>query len=256
MNYLLVLLIFPSVTFATQMKPHSSPDSVNYITLSQEFLYAVRTAENSDSFLDTLKHANLDALSKQLKGDQYKLAFWLNIYNAFIQISLKNNPEQYKTRGVFFSKKNIQIGPEKLSLDEIEHGILRRSKVKWSLGYLNRLFPSSFEKKFRTEKLDYRIHFALNCGAKSCPPIAFYEPKEINTQLDLATRAYLQSESVYNEEQNVVSIPILFKWFRADFGGKNSIIQILKKNKIVPENETPGIRYNKYDWTLYLDNYK
>ena len=35
--------------------------------------------------------------------------------------------------------------------------------------------------------IDFRIHFALNCGAKSCPPIAFYSYDKINDQLDLAT---------------------------------------------------------------------
>ncbi len=56
------------------------------------------------------------------------------------------------------------------SLDEIEHGILWRSKCKLSLGYFNKIFKSRFEKAFRVDKLDYRIHFALNCGAPEMNP--------------------------------------------------------------------------------------
>ena len=251
----ILLFIFGLVIYANKKTDLQPKYSINYVSLSQDFLYAVRTGDSTTAFLDTLHHADLDSLNKQLFDDQHKLAFWLNLYNAFIQISLKSNPEQYKTRSAFFSKENIQIGTENISLDDIEHGILRRSKLKWSLGYLNKLFPSSFEKKFRVEKLDYRIHFALNCGAKSCPPIAFYEPDKINSQLNLATKAYLKSESVYKQD-NSVHIPVLFKWFKADFGGNKTVLQILKVNKIVPENANPNIKYNKYDWTLYLDNYK
>ena len=80
-----------------------------------------------------------------------------------------------------------------MSLDDIEHGILRRSKIKWSEGYFNKLFPSKFEKENRVNKVDYRIHFALNCGARSCPPIAFYDPEKLDKQLDVATMIYLKS---------------------------------------------------------------
>jgi hypothetical protein len=105
-------------------------------------------------------------------------------------------------------------------LDDIEHGILRRSKVKWSFGYFNKLFPSAFEKKHRVDTLDYRIHFSLNCGAISCPPIAFYKPEQLDKQLEVATKVYLSGEAAYNEADNTVALPALMGWFRGDFGGK------------------------------------
>jgi hypothetical protein len=76
----------------------------------------------------------------------------------------------------FFTVKQINVANKQLSLDEIEHGILRRSKIKWSLGYLNKLFPSAFEKHQRADKADYRIHFALNCGAKAVRRLLFTSP--------------------------------------------------------------------------------
>ena len=99
----------------------------NFIQLSQEFLYAARTGDSTVLYMDTLKLANPDELASQLNSDDKRLAFWLNIYNGFTQVILKKNPEQYKTRSSFFSSKQIFIAGEQLSLDDIEHGILRRS---------------------------------------------------------------------------------------------------------------------------------
>merc|ERR1712020_23232 len=42
--------------------------------------------------------------------------------------------------------------------------------------------------------VDPRIHFALNCGAKSCPPIKTFTGDEVEEQLEVATQAYLESE--------------------------------------------------------------
>ena len=143
-----------------------------------------------------------------------------------------------------------------MSLDDIEHGILRRSKIKWSEGYLNKLFPSRFEKQNRLNKLDYRMHFALNCGAKSCPPIAFYKPEQIDKQLDMATKTYLKGDAEYDSLKNIVSLPALMGWFRHDFGGKKKMLVLLKSIGIVPGNAYPSVEFKKYDWNLFLSNYR
>lgn len=228
----------------------------NPIKLSQDFLYAAKTGDNTSKFVDSLKLLNEDKLASSLNSDAKKMAFWLNIYNGFTQVILSKNPDQYKTRSSFFSSRQINIAGTKLSLDMIEHGILRHSKVKWSGGYLGKLFPPAFEKKFRVDSLNYRIHFALNCGAKSCPPIAFYEPETIDKQLKLAIKTYLKGECDYNKAKNVVKVPALMNWFRDDFGGKKGILAILAENQVIPKGANPEIAYKPYDWTLFLNNYK
>jgi Protein of unknown function, DUF547 len=228
----------------------------DYISLSQNLLYAARTGDSTETYQDTLAQVNESTLAAELTDDNTKKAFWLNIYNAYTQILLKQNPAAYQSRNHFFSSRQIPIAHHLISLDEIEHGILRHSKIKWSLGYFNKWFPSAFEKKFRVDKLDYRIHFALNCGARSCPPIAFYEPGNIDVQLNLAMHNYLLNEASYNPAKNVAELPAIMSWFRHDFGGKNKMIALLKEQKVVPKNMTPIIKFKKYNWTLYLDNYK
>ncbi|MBK6993144.1 MAG: DUF547 domain-containing protein [Chitinophagaceae bacterium] len=190
------------------------------VQLSQDFMYAAKTGEQTTSFITSLKDLSMDELTATITNDNEKKAFWINLYNAYTNTALKNNPDQYSNRGKFFGNEFIEIAGKKFSLDGIEHGILRRSKIKWSLGYFNKLFPNKIEKRLRVDKLDYRLHFALNCGAKSCPPIAFYKSETIDQQLDLATKAYLTGEAEYDAATNIVKLPTLMSWFRRDFGGK------------------------------------
>jgi len=225
------------------------------IRLSQDILYAARTSDTTMTFENTLASVSFESLLQQLDQDEKRKAFWLNIYNAWTQIGLTRNSEWYKSRNKFYKKKFINIAGKKMSLDFIEHGILRKSKIKISLGYISKFFPSAIEKKLRVDKLDYRIHFALNCGAKSCPPIAFYKPEKIEKQLDLATNAYLKSELLFDEKSLEVKLPAIFSWFRGDFEGKKGIIRLLKKQKLIPETSNPKIKWKKYDWSLALRNF-
>lgn len=226
------------------------------VQLSQDFMYAAKTGDETSDFISRLKQIEMDELQLSIKTDHEKKAFWINLYNAYTQVALKENPAQYKNRGRFFGKKFIQIAGHSFSLDDIEHGILRRSKVKWSLGYFNKLFLGKTEKQLRVTALDYRIHFALNCGAKSCPPIAFYRAEDIDKQLDIATKVYLSGEAEYDKSVNRIKLPALMSWFRRDFGGKKGMIALLQALAIVPVGKKPAIQFKQYDWTLYLQNYK
>lgn len=226
------------------------------VQLSQEFMYAAKTGDSTGYFEQLLQEVSYADLKTGLQSDDEKKAFWINLYNGFTQVLLKHNPDSYKNRGKFFSARHINIAGKQFSLDDIEHGILRRSKIKWSLGHLNKLFPGKTEKELQVSQLDYRLHFALNCGAKSCPPIAFYNPENINPQLELATNAYLQSEAEYDATSNMLKLPAIMGWFRRDFGGKRKMIALAREKKIIPQDANPKIKFKPYDWTLYTNNYK
>jgi len=226
------------------------------VQLSQDFMYAAKTGEETAGYVAQLKAISLEELLAGIQTDEEKKAFWINLYNAYTQESLAKDPGQYQKRGQFFGSRQIEIAGKQLSLDDIEHGILRRSKIKWSLGHLKKPFPGKTEKLLRVSHLDYRLHFALNCGAKSCPPIAFYRPEDIGQQLDAATKAFLRSEAVFHEETNTVELPAIMSWFRRDFGGKKKMITLLQQLQIVPSGKDPRIRFKTYDWTLYLQHYK
>jgi hypothetical protein len=224
--------------------------STDPVGLSMDLLLAVRTDETTRTIEDALARLGPDTLVSALPTDAHRLAFWLNVYNAYAQLLLERHPGEYERgRRRFFGHEAIPVAGEWLSLDTIEHGILRRSQSNLGLGYLPRLFPSAFERRHRVDERDWRIHFALNCGAKSCPPIRTYEPSEIDAQLDLATESYFQQEVAYDPDAGVVRVPRLMLWYRGDFGGGSGILETLREYGSLPDGANPTVRYRKYDWS-------
>jgi len=224
-------------------------------SLSERFLEKIIKGEDTQQIQQQLANIELEELSTKLKTDTQKLAFWVNIYNAYIQVILNKNPELYENRSDFFSKDQITIAKNEISFDKIEHGIIRRSQSKIGLGYVKKGFPDKLEKLLRVENQDYRIHFALNCGAKDCPPVGIYSPTKLNTQFAKSTELFLRSSSKYDAIENKVYVTSLFSWFRGDFGGKDGTREILKEQGIIPNTDGVAIDYKDYDWTLALDNF-
>lgn len=249
-------IIMPaSTTSSPAIMTNNEPSNNKLVAMSQQFMYAAKTGDNTEVYVDSMMLLDMERLKTELKTDAEKKAFWINAYNAYTQVLLKKDPKAYEHRKQFFTGEQINIAGKMLSLDDIEHGFLRRGKVKWSLGYFGKLFPGKTERALRVKKLDYRIHFALNCGAKSCPPIAFYNPEQIDKQLDLATAAYLKAEADYDAGNNKLGLPAILGWFRRDFGGKRGMLKIVRSLDIIPSNAKPDIYFKDYNWELGLDNY-
>ncbi|MFT6993789.1 MAG: hypothetical protein ACJA1P_000516, partial [Maribacter sp.] len=114
---------------------------------------------------------------------------------------------------------------------------------------------NKFERKLRVDKRNYRIHFALNCGAKDCPPVAIYEWERLDEQFKKGTSTYLKNTTVYTKEKKEVAVTALFSWFRGDFNGKSGVKKILKKQGLIPTTKDMDLSYKNYDWTLDLDNF-
>ena len=217
----------------------------NIVFFSQDFYLAIRYNEPIVGYIDTLSKLNLNNLSNDLNTHDIKLAFWINIYNSLVQAKLILDEKSFNNQGVFFKNKDIVFGGYEISLDDIEHGILRGKK-----------FKNSFLTKFKLAELDNRIHFTMNCGAHSCPAIAYYKPAKIEEQLCLAENVFTLANSSYDPVSNVLVTSELFSWFIEDFDGESGIIDIMKKNGIVPMNVMPVIKYESYNWDLNPRNYK
>jgi len=219
---------------------------------AQQLLLKLKSDESCEAELLRLASIPIDSLAVHLNSENIKTAFWTNIYNAYIIVKIRENPALFKNkRGQFFKRRWIKIANRVLSLDDIEHGILRRSKNKYSRGYFNKSFLriSEFEKQFRLQKLDYRLHFALNCGAVSCPPVAFYDANKLEEQLNMAQLNFLTTDSHYEEATNTLTVSKIFFWFIHDFGGKKGVIEMHKAEKIIPEKTRPRLKFKDYDWT-------
>jgi len=211
-------------------------------------------------YRDALAAVDPETLSDALDGDDARLAFWLNVYNASVQDHLSREPELFEKRGfpprrLIFTRDLVTVAGESLSVDDVEHGILRRSQRAWGLGYLPRLRPSAFERRHRVDALDPRIHFALNCGARSCPPVLEYTADGVADELDRATASYLDAEVDYDPGSGEATVPRLFSWYRGDFGGKRGIRSFLREHDAIPADADPRLRWRDYDWTLKLGQY-
>jgi hypothetical protein len=229
----------------------------DYMKAAIEFFESVKNnhLEKASAEIRALAAAQEDVLKSQLQTSSRAKAFWLNIYNTFVQYQLKRNPTLFDDRDAFFKTRSITIANTRLSLDDIEHGIIRHSKNKYSFGYLASFFVSDFESTFRLKEMDYRIHFALNCGARSCPPVAVYLPDKVDQQLEKATQLYLGTASKFDPAKNIVHAPAFCLWFSADFGGETGVVEMMKKYAIVPASAEPAVKYLPYDWSLKLSSY-
>jgi hypothetical protein len=225
------------------------------LSLAHGYLRAVRSGDSPAPFETALRDLGRGELREALSAREARLAFWVNVYNAAAQSVLDANPAAFESRRTFFGADLVAVAGERLSLDDVEHGLLRRSRPKWSLGYVTNPFPGAFERAFRAGAVDPRVHFALNCGAAACPPIAAYDADRMDEQLDLATASYLEAEVEYDPEGDVVRVPRLMLWFRGDFGGREGIKAMLCEYGVVPGSADPTIRYRQYDWTLSLGRF-
>lgn len=225
---------------------------MNVNQLSEKLLLAVKTQTPTGEVIARLEGLPSASLKSNLDSDARKKAFWINIYNAFFQILRK---ERGLEKPDIYRLKLINIAGYRFSLDDIEHGILRKYRLKWALGYLPNPLVSTTIRAFAVKKIDYRIHFALNCGARSCPPIAFYSPEKIERQLDMATVSFLEDETRIFPEEKEVRTTRLFQWFIGDFGGARGVRQILEQ-KLHLDLQDMRIIFQPYDWSEELDNFQ
>ncbi|MFT4533237.1 MAG: hypothetical protein ACJA1A_001718 [Saprospiraceae bacterium] len=253
-KYLALMFILIS-SFGFSQTSIKDTKEVDYVDLSVNLIDDQKMDKDVTSIIETLRNSTADGLNAQLTDDKKKLAFWVNIYNGYIQYILSKNPELYEDRRNFFSMERIDIAGKTLSFASIEHGIIRHSQFQFFMGYLTNPFPSSFEKMLRVEERDWRIHFALNCGAKSCPPVATYHPETLDYEFDYMTKEYLKEQTVYGSGEKLANTVTLFSWFRGDFGGPDGIRDILVDYDVVSERPK-RVKLTSYDWTLDLGNYR
>jgi len=218
---------------------------------ARELLEAVRAGDDPAPYRRRLATYDGSALDRVQTDRRTALAFWTNCYNAATQLLLADRRDLYESRLRtlrFFRADAVTVAGTGLSLDDVEHGILR-GKASLGFGYLPRLLPGAFERRYRLADPDPRVHFALNCGAVSCPAIRSYDADRIDEQLDRATRAYLQTVE-YDADAGVARVPRLFLWYRGDFGGGDGIRDLLRSYDAIPEDADPRLKHRPWDWTL------
>ena len=165
----------------------------------------------------------------KLESRESKLCFWINMYNSLIVHALTMFGPARSTleRLTWFGDVSYTIGGYRFSANDIEHGVLRANASSpaslWNIIGFSQMAKPIFSKtdprrKFVMSQVDPRIHFALNCGAKSCPPIKVYGIESLEAGLDGATRAFCESEITFDEDNNELWMSSILKWYGIDFG--------------------------------------
>ncbi len=182
--------------------------------------------------LDALKEV-VQRMGMQAPGDNAsraeKMAYWINLYNASTVLLIVDNYPVSSImdldKGKVWDRKWIKVGDKLLSLNNIENDILR----------------PQFQ--------DPRIHFAVNCAAKSCPPLWNHAWTAANLEktLDERTRLFI-NHPAYNEiSPSAIRISKIFEWYAKDFG---HIIDYINKYSKVKVNNDATISYIPYQWAL------
>jgi hypothetical protein len=240
---------------AKVLNPRAAAPELEAVELSGRILGAVRSAPESD------ERAELDQLTAQLngtdpgtiEGDAARTAFWINVYNALLlhRLILRPTRGNILLKPRIFSASGYGVGGDDYSLNQIEHGVLR----------CNSRPPMQPRRPFRgsdprlrslPSRLDPRIHFALNCGARSCPPVRVYDSAEVDAELERATNSYLQTEAEIDVVEGSVSLPGLMGLYAADFGSRDEQMAFAATHLPALADlfgRPVKVRYTRFDWT-------
>lgn len=173
---------------------------------------------------------------KTLTRDQ-QLAYWINVYNVNVAALVA---EHYPVKSIralstdplvrlnVFKKDIVPVRGGKISLNDVENEKIRKA--------------------FR----DPRIHFAINCAARSCPPIrpAPYTGANLDAQLDEQVRKFIARGGVRVEKRNgrtIVHTTKIMDWFEEDFPG--GPLPFLRRYLPIAGDRV-SISYDEYDWDL------
>lgn len=187
-------------------------------------------------YIDTL--SALDPLTLT-RPEQF--AYWANLYNAAtVRVVLDAWPVR-SIRDIRSSllvagpwkKAVVRVGGVDLSLDDIEHEILRKG---WS---------------------DPRVHYAVNCASFSCPnlPLRAWRGAGLGPALDTAARAYVNHARGVSFDGSSLTVSSIYKWYAADFGGTDArVIAHLSQYAAAPLaarlGQTSRIADHDYNWAI------
>ena len=213
----------------------TNQNDVNLVAYSEVTPADRQILNNYINYLSTIKISDYN--SKE------QLAYWINLYNALtIKVVLEHMPVKsildIKLSGPLttgpWDKQLIQIESKQLSLNDIEHRIVRPI---WN---------------------DPRTHFALNCASYSCPNLqkTTYNGKNLDNMLDISAKQYINNpRGVTINGKNKLIISQIFDWYSGDFGKTPADIIKFMSKYANPElqqslaNRTVIDEY-AYDWNL------
>ena len=205
------------------------------------FAYGAVTAADKaalDGYVAGLEATPIDRYNR---AEQF--AFWVNLYNV---LTVKLVLEHYPLAGIReidispgwfaigpWDKKLITVAGQAISLNDIEHRILRPI---WR---------------------DPRIHYALNCASVGCPNLRLeaFTADNAEAALDAAARDYVNSRRAVEIADGRLTVSSVYVWFKADFGGTEAAVVAHLRKFAEPELASALAEFDhideiRYDWRL------
>jgi len=190
------------------------------------------------AYIESLEAADPAALPRD---EQF--AYWVNLYNALtVRVVVDHYPvasirDISISPGLFsrgpWGKKLVRVAGRELSLDDIEHAILR------------------------PDFGDARVHYAVNCASWSCPDLAVepYEGATLDAQLDAAARRYVNSPRGALIRNGRLTASSIYSWYKEDFGRTEAGVLAELRKYADPElaaalAKVVRVSSYGYDWSL------
>ena len=222
------------------LKQHVRGDLFDYAALAED-------TSALDAYIAQMRTVTPEDLAAWSREQRF--AFWINAYNAFTvkkvvkNLPLKSIRDLDKGFGLttVFEQAWIKLQPlhpsgkpAKLSLNDIEHGILRA--------------------RFK----DARVHAAVNCASLSCPPLlgeAFVADR-LEQQLDSQMRAFVadRKRNPFKRDKHEVRLSKIFDWFAEDFerdaGGVREYLLRYASDEDAAFIRDAKLKFTDYSWKL------
>eukprot|EP00808_Paulinella_micropora_P001166 g75009.t1 len=194
-------------------------------------------------------------------GLSERVAFCINLYNMMVlhAFAVYGAPRSNLARKSFFDNYGYKVGGYTFSFSELENGVLRgNSYAPYSL--LRPFSQNDPRLACAVEKADCRIHFALNCGAKSCPPVKWFTAEALDEELRIVAMSFFEQDSNLKLEGNTLWLSKILSWYQRDFGDNS--IEVVKTilpwlrgqrkeavQKALEVGKKMHVRYFSYDWS-------
>lgn len=170
-------------------------------------------------------------LSEASKAEEK--AFYINAYNLVViyQVAKYYPLKSPMNKSGFFDQVDHRVAGKEMTLNELE---IKQLVLPYG---------------------DPRIHFALACAAKSCPPLAnfAYQPTELDSQLEQRTKNSVNNAEFIRVDaaNNQVAVSKIFDWYKKDFTqGGQTITEFLNKYRSISIPLSYRVAYYEYDWSL------
>lgn len=232
--FLLAILTFFLVCWIKDPVLAGQPDHSAWNALLQKYVTAAGEVNYKGFRTEKAKlQTYLDELASHPVEESWlteeKLAYWINAYNAFtVKLIVDHYPVKSITdlhQGKPWDVKWIKLGKKTYSLNQIENEIIR---------------PQFKEP---------RIHFAVNCAAKSCPPLLneAYTADKLDGQLEKQSKAFINNSAYNRIQAKSVQVSKIFEWYADDFG---QLIAFLNKYSETRIQGNAKVGFEEYDWAL------